>query len=487
MTDLTMLSGLHSLVVGLGREGQALATYLAAHDLTVTATDKQSPAQLESTRAALAEAGVALVLGEHPLSLLDEVDLIFVSPGVPLEIPFLQEARARQIPLSTESRLFCQLCPAPIIGITGSNGKTTTTTLVGEMLKAAGHQTWVGGNIGQPLIAQLAHIQATDRVVMELSSFQLEYFRGQLNQEVAVSQIPTADLAQLSTLLAGWSPPLSAILNITPNHLDRHPSMKEYVRAKRAIIDYQEPEDVIILSLDDDMTRTIGQHLGDRVRWFSLEAEVEGGAGLKQEKLVLFDKTGHPTQLADRHQIKLRGDHNVRNMLAACLLAREAGAGVEAMRSVITSFRGVAHRLELVRVHQQVAYYDDSIATSPERLIAALESFEEPLVLLAGGYDKHLPWEEAARWIVHKSHEVILFGADAPLIAEAIAQLRPELAVDTPPVVHRCDTLEQAVQRAAEVARPGDVVLLSPGCASFDAFRNFAERGDRFKALVSQL
>ncbi len=480
MADISALSGLRVLVVGLGREGTALGTYLARHGFSVTATDSQPAEKLGTSPATLVAAGVSLVLGEHPLSLLDKADLIFVSPGVPLEIPFLQAARSQKIPLSTESRLFCYLCPAPILAITGSSGKTTTTTLLGKIMEASGRKTWVGGNIGQPLIDIVDQISPTDMVVMELSSFQLEYFHAKLNQGAKVEQ------PGLAAMIASWSPPISAILNITPNHLDRHPSMKHYVRAKRAIIDYQGPEGVIIMSLDNDMTRTIGNQFRTKVRWFSLEAQVPGGASVANDDIVLLDQNGLPHFVATRQEIKLRGQHNLSNILAACLMAREAGASIEAMRSVITTFAGVPHRLELVRERRGVSYFNDSVSTSPGRLMAALHSFSEPIVLLAGGRDKNLPWDDAARLIVHKTHNVILFGEATELIAKAIEKARREIAT-TQTTMHRCADLEAAVNLAAQVAKRGDVVLLSPGCASFDTFGNYAERGERFRELVLKL
>ncbi len=481
MADISALSGLRLLIVGLGREGSALASYLAGHGLTVTATDAQPAEKLGKLPAALAAAGVSLVLGEHPLTLLDSTDLIFVSPGAPLEIPFLQAAKSKKIPLSTESRLFCHLCPAPILAITGSSGKTTTTTLLGKIMQAAGRQTWVGGNIGQPLITVVDQINPGDVVVMELSSFQLEYFHAKLNQG---ANIPPA----VAPLLANWSPPLSAILNITPNHLDRHPSMKHYVRAKRAIIDYQGPGGVIVMGLDNDMTRTIGGQFKTKVRWFSLEADIPNGAGLEGSDLALFDQNGKPQIIARRAEIKLRGQHNLRNILAACLMAKEAGASIEAMHSVVTTFTGVEHRLQLVREFGGVRYYNDSIATSPERLVAALHSFSEPIVLLAGGRDKHLPWDEAARLILHKVRRLILFGEATELIAAAIDKAYPEVPKPaTGFAIHRSANLVEAVSLAAQLAKPGEVVLLSPGCTSYDAYRNYTERGEHFKTLVMGL
>jgi len=481
-----MLSGLRILVIGLGQEGQALVTYLAGHGLSVTATDLKTSEQLGDQVDALEKVGAALVLGEHPTSLLDKADFLFVSPGVPLETPIVAEARLRHLPLSTESRLFCHLCPAPIIAITGSSGKTTTATILSKIMETAGRNTWLGGNIGRPLIAEVDQIKPNDVVVVELSSFQLEYFHARLNQAVDLDNMPGANPPQLAALLDSWSPAIGAILNITPNHLDRHPSMKHYVRAKRAIIDYQPDDGVLILNLDNDMTRTIGNQFGTKVRWFSTEAHMPNGAGLAGDMLVLLDHKNRPQSVADRRDIKLRGVHNLYNILAACLVAGAAGASTEAMRQVITTFPGVKHRLQLVRELEGVAYYDDSIATTPERLIAALRAFNEPVVLLAGGRDKHLPWDEAAWLMLHKVTNVILFGEAATTIAEVIDRVRQN-SVDVKMKVHRCLDLEEAVSTAAKVAGRGQVVLLSPGCASFDAFRNFAERGDRFKELVLQL
>lgn len=479
MADIGVVAGLRVLVVGLGREGSALATYLAQRGVAVTVTDLQPEAQLGQVAASLKAAGVSLVLGEHPNWLLDQTDLLFVSPGVPLEVPFLAQARQKKLPFSTESRLFCHLCPARLVAITGSSGKTTTTTLTGKMLEAGGQKTWVGGNIGRPLIQVVDDISPQDVVVMELSSFQLEYFHARLNEHAVIP-------AQLQPLLASFSPPVSALLNITPNHLDRHPSMKHYVHAKRALVDYQGPNDVAVMGLDNDMTRTIGHQFGQRVRWFSLEAQIPGGAGLYKNSLAFFDATGRPEPIVNVAEVKLRGRHNQANILAASLLAREAGATVEAMRQVATTFAGVEHRLQLVRVVNNVSYFNDSISTSPERLTAALRSFSEPIVLLAGGKDKHLPWEDAVRLMRNVTRDIILFGHAAQLIYEVIERVTKR-ETGRAPNVHRCETLEEAVQLAAKMAQPGDVVLLSPGCASFDQFSSYTQRGERFAELVNQL
>jgi UDP-N-acetylmuramoylalanine--D-glutamate ligase len=521
------LRGRRLLVVGLAREGTALARYLSQQGAHVVATDLKPPQTFGDALTPLVEAGVDLVLGEHPASLLNECEVAFVSPGVPFDAPFLDEARARSVPLSTESRLFCQLCPAPIAGITGSSGKTTTTALVGGILarrwrdEAVSPQTnggskaaqlsspkstrpsspksWIGGNIGQPLIEQLDKIAPDDKVVMELSSFQLEYFHPSANNHV-----DDCDPMWLP-LLAGWSPAVGAILNITPNHLDRHPSMEAYIHAKRAILAYRRPGDIAVLGLDNEITRTIGQASAGWVRWFTLEPsgcrtlpEGDGaclsGAGPEATIILQGRQEIRGRSVCRVGDIQLRGSHNVSNVLAACLIADALGAPLEAMREAITTFTGVEHRLELVSEINNVRYYNDSIATSPERMVAALKSFNEPIVLLAGGRDKHLPWDEAAHLMIERVRHVVLFGEAVELIAGMVEAEYAKLAAEDPraelrrkPMIHRCVTLDDAVAVAAQVAQSGDVVLLSPGGTSFDSFHDFAERGDRFRALVNKL
>ncbi|MGQ9501586.1 MAG: UDP-N-acetylmuramoyl-L-alanine--D-glutamate ligase [Anaerolineae bacterium] len=484
------------VVVGLAREGEALTRFLASHKCHVVATDLRPPEAFGERLNALVEAGVQLVLGDHPFSLLDEVEIVFVSPGVPFDAPLLNEARRRGLPLSTETRLFCALCVAPIIGITGSSGKTTTTALVGEMLRIDGHNVWVGGNIGQPLLEKVGQIQATEYVTMELSSFQLEYYHPSANAHVR-------DVHPIwLPLLCGWSPRVGAILNITPNHLDRHLSMEAYTHAKRAVVAYRKPKDIAVLSYDNPTTKVIGENLPGDVRWFSRHTQVPVGAYLardEHEPTVRVRRSRSVDCTATEEytvcrvdEIRLRGEHNVDNVLAACAIADALGVSSEAMYQVCTTFSGVSHRLEWVADIAGVHYYNDSIATTPERLAAALRSFQEPIVLLAGGRDKHLPWEETARLMLKRARHIILFGEAAGLIYEELSRARTiiapvEWAPDPWPIIHRTATLDEAVELATSVAQVGDIVLLSPGCASFDAFTDFAERGARFRELVEQL
>ncbi len=469
--------------MGLARQGSALARFFAARGDQVIITDQRLAAALQSEIAALQDqhTPIEFVLGEHPLTLLDGCDLLCLSGGVPPETPLPQEARRRGIALSNDSLLTRRLAAAPMIGITGSSGKTTTTTLVGEMLQASGYTTWVGGNIGTPLIDRLEQIAADHKMVLELSSFQLQLF----------SEPPSV------------SPTISAILNITPNHLDRHPSMAHYAAAKANILRFQTAADVAVLGTDDPITGQWQQNrqvdiaadlsqeavcfdIQARLVGFSLNRQVERGAFLRRERLT-WRWDDHEADICAANELQLPGRHNVANILAACAISGAAGAHPEAMRQVAVTFAGVAHRLELVRQQQGVRWYNDSIATTPERLAAALRSFDPPLILLAGGRDKHLPWQDAATLIVQRVRHLIVFGEAADLIAQAtctaMAQAQPP---DKPPalIIHRCTDLAQAVELAARVAQPGDRVLLSPGGTSFDAYRDFEQRGDHFRSLV---
>jgi len=465
--DAASLRGMRATVVGLAREGMALARFLAGHGAAVTVTDRQDESALAGRLAELRDLPLRFALGGHPPSAL-EADVIFVSPGIPRTIPFLAEASRRGIRLSSETELFFSLCAAPIIGITGSSGKTTTTTLVGQMLRQAGHTAWVGGNIGQPLLADVERIQPADWAVLELSSFQLEHLMA--------------------------SPHVGAILNVTPNHLDRHASMEEYTRAKWQIVAHQKAGDVAVFGYDDAVARRLAAdyeqgHPGGMRVLFSGEAPVLRGACLVDGQVMLVDHEASARVCATA-DIRLRGWHNVLNVLAACAIAAEAGVPAGAMRRVATTFAGVEHRLERVRELAGVTYVNDSIATSPERSMAALRAYQEPVVLLAGGRDKHLPWDQWANLVLERAHGLVLFGEAADLIGAAIAaafERAKQAGRLTPADVRRAATLDEAVCLAAGMARAGDVVLLSPGGTSYDAFADFVERGERFRQLVRGL
>jgi UDP-N-acetylmuramoylalanine--D-glutamate ligase len=489
-------AGLRVVILGMARQGMATARFFLARGARVTISDLRSAEQLrvacdelalyaaEHAPAAGSQPALRTVLGAHPLALLDEADLLCLSGGVSPAIPIVLEAVRRGIRLSNDGQLTALHCPVPIVGITGSAGKTTTTTLVGLMLQAAGFTVHVGGNIGTPLLDRLEAVHAGDKVVMELSSFQLELFDR--------------------------SPAVAAILNITPNHLDRHPSMSHYAAAKANILCFQSRGDTCVLSADDgytgpwlrsgrcDIAAGDGQDavyfpLQGMRMGFSVATEVPAGAFLAGDRLI-WRRPGLPdAEICRAGEVRLRGRHNLANILAACCLAGAAGAEARAMRAVATSFGGVEHRLEIVRQRGGVLWVDDSIATAPERTVAAIRSFTEPLVLFLGGRDKHLPWAECAAE-VHKRRaggapavrHVILFGEAARLIADALAEYVRDSGGASVPVTC-CADLPEAVNSAATVARSGDVVLLAPGGTSFDAYEDFAARGNHFRTLVEAL
>jgi UDP-N-acetylmuramoylalanine--D-glutamate ligase len=468
MKKADQLAGKQVLILGLARQGTALARFLTQVGADVTVSDLQDEAKLADPLAELADLPIRCVLGRHPLSLLDGVDMVCLSGGVPVDIPIVVEAQRRSIPLSNDAQIFLERCPAPVIGITGSAGKTTTTALVGEMCRAAGLNTWVGGNIGNPLIADVDQIEPGDWVVMELSSFQLE--------------------------IMTVSPHIAAVLNITPNHLDRHKTMETYIAAKRNIVAHQKPKDFALLGYDDANARALAIETAAHLLWFSGGAEVDEGAFKTNGDLTLRLQ-GQDRRICLASEVRLRGRHNLLNVLAASALSGAAGAPLEAIRHVATAFTGVEHRLEWVRELAGVHWYDDSIATAPERSLAALRSFEEPIVLLAGGRDKQLPWNEFADEAARRVRQLVTFGEAGPMIAQVVGRAasrqRKEVGNGNPGVslegITQVETLEEAVEAAARLAAYGEVVLLSPGGTSFDAFRDFVERGERFKELVWEL
>jgi UDP-N-acetylmuramoylalanine--D-glutamate ligase len=460
------VSGKKAVVLGLARQGTALARYLVAKGADVTVSDLRSEGELADRLGELEPLPIRYELGGHPASLLEGADLLCLSGGVPFDVAIAVEARKKGIRVTNDAELFLERCPAPVIGITGSAGKTTTTAITGEMCREAGLRTWVGGNIGNPLIADLEEIEAGDWVVMELSSFQLE--------------------------VMNLSPHVAAVLNVTPNHLDRHGDMETYLAAKRSIVAHQTSDDYAVLGYDDANARALALDTPAHLLWFSDRAEVEEGAFATNGDLTLRRIEGGEevdSTICSRDEIQLRGRHNVLNVLAAAALASLAGAPVEAIGRVARSFTGVEHRLELVRDVRGVRWFDDSIATTPERALAALRSFEEPIVLLAGGRDKKLPWDEFAAEAVRRVRQLVTFGEAGGMIARVATESLAAHGEEgrTLEAITETETLEEAVDAAAKVAAPGDVVLLSPGGTSYDAFVDFAARGDAFKELVGAL
>jgi UDP-N-acetylmuramoylalanine--D-glutamate ligase len=459
--------GSNVLIIGAARQGVAMARYLAQHGARVIINDQRSLEQLTVARQELEGLPIHWEVGGHPLYVLDEVTLVCVSGGVPLDIPLVSEAQKRGIPLSNDSQIFLEAVPCPVIGITGSAGKTTTTTLVGRIADAAAkrgavfRKAWVGGNIGTPLIADVDEIDGQDLAIIELSSFQLE--------------------------LMTVSPHIAAVLNVTPNHLDRHKTMEAYTAAKTHILIHQREGDVCVLNRDDPGSWQLAGSVRGQLISFGLDEPETFTSGTYQRAgEIRLRKPGRDVNLMNKQSIALRGEHNLMNVLAACAIAVAAGMPLSAMQEGVEGFYGVPHRLELVRVLDGVQWYNDSIATAPERAIAAIGSFEEPLVLLAGGRDKNLPWEKFAEIVRRRVDHLILFGEASEIIARAMdSALSPENPAK-PYTIHRCPNLHEAVLIAESISQPGDVVLLSPGGTSFDEFKDFEERGERFRTWVKE-
>ena len=448
--------------MGLGFFGGSigLARYLVAQGAQVTMTDLKSEAELRESVEAIAGLPVRLVLGRHEEGDFADVDAVFASPAVREDSPYLAKARAGGIPIDSEMNLFIRLCRGTIIGVTGSNGKTTTTSLIGHILRAANPHTWVGGNIGLSLLPEIDQIEEGDPVVLELSSFQLE------------------DLAEVRR-----SPSIALLLNLSPNHLDRHGCMEEYIAAKSQIFAYQGPSDIAILNADDPRVLSLAAHMRGHTRFFSLKHPISSGSYLDGDR-VLIVEGGTVCEACRLTDIPLLGLHNVANVLAAVAAAAAWGVPTRVMQEAVRAFSGVEHRLERVREVRGISFYNDSIATSPAGTLAALEAFSQPMLLLAGGYDKGLPFDRLGEAIARRVKGVFLIGNTAPQIAQAIEAARiPGMPT---PTVTSCRDMATAVQAAYRAATAGDVILLSPACASYDQFRNFVERGRLFKQLVAE-
>jgi UDP-N-acetylmuramoylalanine--D-glutamate ligase len=447
--DLPPIPGARVTVMGLGLFGGGLAAarFFASRGARVTVTDLRSAEQLRESVAALEGAGVELRLGSHREEDFTGADLVLVNQAVPPDSPWLGLARS----LDTEINLFFKMCRARmIVGVTGSNGKTTTTALIGEILKRGPRRTWVGGNIGAPLLERVDEIGPEDLVVLELSSFQLEYLD------------PIAR-----------SPQVSVVMNVTPNHLDRHGTMEAYAAAKRAIVSHQRASDWKVLNADDPIVATF--HSASQTATFGKRADV-----MPRGEHIEWNLLGRNGML-DVSRRRLPGTFNLENMAAATAASRLAASEWEgweaAAGEALVSFPGVEHRLEFAGERGGVKYYNDSIATNPESTLAALDTLPGPFVLIAGGYDKKLPFDALGRKVAERVRVAVLLGQTADAIAKSIPGSTTE--------IRRAKTFEEAVALAREAARPGDTVLLSPACASYDMFRHFAERGTRFKELIT--
>ena len=459
-------SGKAVTVMGLGLFGGGVgaARFFATHGAKVTVTDRRGEEDLKPSIDALKGLPIRYVLGRHEVEDFCKADVVMVNPGVPADSPLVVMARGAGAKIEHSINLLFKLTPkSPKIGITGSNGKSTTTALIGAMLQLYDARTLTGGNIGKCLLSETKDLAPGVPVVLELSSFMLEGLR---------------ELKQ--------SPTVSVVTNLSPNHLDRHGSMEAYTSAKQAIIEFQNRKDVAVLNADDPALSGWERLTKARVVRFSIKTEPEGDAAfLDGEKLVV--RIGNVEEVvALRHSLRLPGQHNVANALAASAAALAFGVKPWQIAEALTAFSGLPHRLEMVaRDARSVTFYNDSIATTPESVICALASFEGPITLIAGGYDKGTPFDELGVAIARKARSLILIGTTAQKIKEAVQRASRDL-MKGPAIIHARD-LEHAAQLAATNAVPGEVVLLSPACASYDMFRNFQERGELFRLLARKL
>jgi len=439
------------LVVGLGKSGVASALFLKAHGARVTVSDTKSGDELRNEIPVLLDHGITVETGGHGERTFRGQDLIVVSPGVPVDAAQLVQAWALGESVIGEIELAAQFLPGPIVAITGSNGKTTTTTLTGEILSAGGLPTLVGGNIGTPAISLAERAKPETVIVLEVSSFQLETIQT-------------------------FRPTVAVVLNVTPDHLDRHRTLDAYVNAKARIFENQQPRDFAVLNMDDPTCVAMGPRTRAQVFWFSRQKEVALGACVRDGMIVFRDGTGE-REVLPVADIPLKGLHNLENVLAAVCAGALMGCAPEKIRQAVREFKAVEHRLEFVVTIRGVDYYNDSKATNVDATIKALESFPANIHLILGGKDKGSDYTALNELLQKRAKRVYTIGAAAEKIESQIKGVE---------VVH-AETLENALRKANAVAQAGDVVLLAPACASFDQFKNYEQRGQVFKEIVRGL
>ena len=442
------IKGKKVLVLGLARTGRECARFLAQHGASVQVTDVRSEVELKQEMETLAALPIRYFLGGEDPDWLEGVDIIVPSPGVPAENVLLKEGSRRGIKILSEIEFACRFLRAPLVAITGTNGKSTTTTLVGEMLKASGAKVFVGGNIGTPLIGFVGG--DWEWGVVEVSSFQLEWIEE-------------------------FRPRISVLLNLTEDHLDRYPNFRAYCHAKQRIFEAQAENDIAILSRDDRLVWEMRKRIRARVVSFGF-SEVDDGVFVAAREMIWRD--GSREEKFPLSRVKIQGVHNVENMMAAIAAAKSAGVSASLIQKVLEEFPGLEHRLEFVREKDGVRYYNDSKGTNVGAVVKSLASFSDPVILLAGGVDKGGDYGILRQEIRQKVRRLVLFGEAQEIIARALGDLTETVIVEN---------LEAAVGDAFAHARAGEVVLLSPACSSFDMFRNYAERGQVFKSLVQAL
>ena len=450
---LAGLKGKTVAVIGIGVSNTPLIKMLLRAGVRVTACDRKNREDFGGLTEELESLGAELRLGPDYLKGLDH-DVIFRTPGMRPDVPELLLAQAKGSLITSEMEVFFQVCPCHTIAVTGSDGKTTTTTIIAGLLREAGYHTFVGGNIGKPLLPDADGMEPDDYAVLELSSFQL--------------------------MTMDRSPEIAVVTNLAPNHLDVHKSMEEYITAKENIFTHQSPQGKAVFNFDNEITRNFSESAPGRAVLFSRRQSLSRGVCLREGAIwVMDDQGGRPVlPLAD---ILLPGDHNVENYMAA-IAAVDGLVPDEIIRGFAAKFAGVEHRIELVRTLRGVRYYNDSIASSPSRTIAGLRSFKEKVLLIAGGYDKHIPFDVLGPEVVEHVKALFLTGDTAPKIRAAV-EASPGYRPDALPI-QEYSSFDGAVLAACQAAQSGDVVILSPACASFDKFKNFAERGAAFKKII---
>ena len=446
-------------VVGLGVSHFELIRLMLRKGIDVTVLDKRGMEALGEDGRILESEGAKFILGEGYLDALTSFDLIFRTPGMYFLGEALTKAREAGVQVVSEMEMFFDLCPCRMFSLTGSDGKTTTSTLISEFFKADGRKVWLGGNIGKALLPQIENISPDDICVVELSSFQLISMRQ--------------------------SPDVAVITNVAPNHLDVHRDMQEYIDAKKNLITHQNGLSRTVLNWENDITREeMAPLVRGELSWFSLKQPVAHGAFLREDGMLCRVNRGEVTPIVHKDEIRIPGMHNVDNFLTA-IAAVKNEVSDESIVKVAKEFGGVEHRIEFVRELDGVRYYNDSIASSPTRTIAGLHSFDKKIIVIAGGYDKKIPYEPLAPVLCKRAKAVVLLGATGPKIEEALLNCGEFAESDL--VILRAKTLEEAVDTARAFAQEGDVVSLSPASASFDLYRNFEERGRHFKNIVHAL
>lgn len=443
-------------VLGIGVSNLPLLDYLYKHNSNVTVFDKNENID-KKIEDKLRQYGMKLSIGENYLEKLIGYDIIFRSPSIRPDMPEILAELGRGAILTSEIELVVEMCPGIVIGVTGSDGKTTTTSLIYEILKQNGKKCYIGGNIGIPLFTKINEMDSEAYVVLELSSFQL------MTMQV--------------------SPHISVVTNISPNHLDMHKSYEEYIKSKTNIFKYQNETGILVINYDNEITRELANYTNGKVIYFSSKEKLENGI-IVDDGIIKSSEDGLRRHILCTKNIILRGMHNYENVCAA-IGATENIVQIENQIKPIKEFRGVEHRLEFVRKINGIKWYNDSIGTSPTRTIAGLYAFDEKIVLIAGGYDKHLDYEPMAKHIVKKVNSLILLGQTADKIEKVV---KDEIKLQRKEMnIYRVESLEEAIYKAREVANINEVVLFSPASASFDSFKNFEERGNKFKRIIQEM